>query len=49
MPPILKHTFKGKNYRVQLTIIDLTGKDVSESIRNDEPTYIVYVLNTDTH
>lgn len=44
-----KQIFKGKNYRVQLTVIDLTGKGVSESIRKDNPTYMVYVLPIDAH
>ncbi len=42
-----KQTFKGKNYRVQLTVIDLTGEDVSESLRKDKPTFMVYVLPID--
>lgn len=42
----MKHTFivRGKMYRAQLKVIDLTGPDVPASIRKDKPNFEVRTL-----
>ncbi len=40
----LKYTFYGVGARAQIRIIDLTGEDISPSVRKDQPTVSAYVL-----
>ncbi len=40
----LKYTVYGVGARAQIRVIDLTGKDISPSVRKDKPTVSAYVL-----
>lgn len=45
----LKYTVYGVGARAQIRVIDLTGKDVTPSIRKDKPTVFAYILPYSAH
>lgn len=45
----LKHTIYGVGARAQIIIIDLTGKDVSPSVRTDLPRVFANVLPSEAN
>ncbi len=46
---MITHTAIGPKYRIQFKVIDQTGVDVPVSIRQDRPTFCVYVLDASHH
>ena len=45
----MRHVFRGQVYRVQLTVYDLTGPEVTPTMREDKPAFNVVALKIDAH
>ncbi len=45
----LNYTIYGLGYRSQLCIIDLTGEEVSPSLRSDKSTIMAYILPSEAN